>query len=92
MTRIPVKTSVGERYLPQAVQAHKDALMTDPLLKLSEAVSMLGDPSYTVLRGWIKSGELRVWRAAGKGNYRVRLSEVERFIQSGFVEGSNAAL
>jgi hypothetical protein len=79
----PVKASVQSRTnstLLSAIKAkqQKDAMTIDPLMRLSEAVPLLGNPSYQLLRAWIKRGELHVWRA-GRGHYRVRLSEIERF-------------
>jgi excisionase family DNA binding protein len=84
----PVKTSVQQRATPllaqhQKVREQKQALQIDPLMPLRECVGMLGNPSYSLLRKWIADGQLRVWRA-GKGQFRVRLSEVQRFIDAGF--------
>lgn len=88
----PVKTSVSQRAMPllaqhEQVRADKAALVIDPLMRLAEAVPLLGNPSYALLRVWIKTGQLRVWRA-GRGHFRVRLSEIKRFIEAGF-GGSN---
>jgi excisionase family DNA binding protein len=82
----PVKSSVRQRLTPLVLQAQKaaeqrQAIAVDPLMKLSEAASLLGNPSYSVLRKWIKDGSLRVWRA-GKGHFRVRLSEIQRFLSA----------
>jgi excisionase family DNA binding protein len=79
----PVKATVVSRTnstLNSSIKANqqKQALVVDPLMRLSEAVPLLGNPSYQLLRKWIKDGSLRVWRA-GHGHYRVRLSEIERF-------------
>jgi hypothetical protein len=87
---VPVKTAVHLRRTPlliqnQKVQDQKAALVVDPLMLLSEAVPMLGNPSYSTLRSWIKSGVLRVWRA-GRDHFRVRLSEIERFRAAGEVQ------
>jgi hypothetical protein len=90
----PVKTPVGQRVTPTTAQSvraaqEKQALVVDPLMPLREAVPMLGNPSYSLLQKWIRTGVLRVWRlpgdrsqkanGAGRGQYRVRLSEVQRF-------------
>jgi excisionase family DNA binding protein len=80
----PVKTSVSQRSASlllqhEHVRAEKAALVVDPLMKLSQVVELLGNPSYTTLRSWIKSGSLKVWRA-GRGHYKIRLSEVKRFL------------
>jgi excisionase family DNA binding protein len=86
----PVKTSVSQRTAPllaqtQKVREDKRALTIDPLMRLAEAMPMLGNPSYTTVRGWIKTGALRVWRA-GRGHFRVRLSEVQRFLSANEVK------
>ena len=94
LTRIPpLKTSVSQRsraLLAQHQKVHDEqaALVVDPLMPLRQAVPMLGSPSYSLLRKWIRDGSLRCWRA-GTGQYRVRLSEVRRFIDSGFPGGSD---
>jgi hypothetical protein len=86
----PVKTAVSQRTLlaeHARVRASKEALTIDPLMRLAEASPLLGSPSYALLRRWIADGQLRVWRAGGaggRGQYRVRLSEVQRFIDAGF--------
>jgi len=67
------------------MREEKAALTLDPLLPLREAVGLLGSPSYTTLRSWIADGSLRVWRA-GRGHYRVRLREVQRFLAAGEVQ------
>lgn len=87
---MPVRTPVRQRVMPMLLQTlkaqeQKQALVVDPLMKLSAAVPMLGNPSYSLLRSWIRSGALRVWRA-GHGHYRVRLSEIERFRAAGEVQ------
>ena len=88
----PVKTSVTRRLLDQHQQVREDktALLIDPLMKLAEASQLLGSPSYTTLRSWIRSGALHCWRA-GKGHYKIRLSEVQRFLRANEVQpgGSN---
>ncbi len=86
----PVKSSVASRTAPllaqhARVRDEKAALAIDPLMRLAEAMPMLGNPSYVTVRGWIKTGALRVWRA-GKGHYRVRLSEVQRFLSANEVK------
>ena len=86
----PVKTAVRQRATPlplqnQRVREEKQALAIDPLMPLREAIGLLGNPSYALLRVWIKNGTLRCWRASGKGHYRVRLSEVQRFLKAGEV-------
>jgi excisionase family DNA binding protein len=80
----PVKMAVNKRATPllaqhQKVREEKESLTIDPLMPLREAVPMLGNPSYSLLRKWVKDGTLRCWRA-GHGQYRVRLSEVQRFL------------
>ena len=85
----PVKTSVRQRSTSllaqhQRVREQKQALTIDPLMPLREAVGMLGNPSYSLLRKWIAEGSLVCWRA-GKGHYRIRLSEVQRFLAAGEV-------
>jgi excisionase family DNA binding protein len=82
----PVKTAVRQRSTSlllqhQRVREQKQALTIDPLMPLREAVGMLGNPSYSLLRKWIADGTLRCWRA-GKGHYRVRLSEIRRFLSA----------
>jgi hypothetical protein len=63
-------------------QERKAALVTDPLLALRDCQALLGNPSYPVLKKWIKDGSLRVWRV-GNSHYRTRLSWIEEFIASG---------
>jgi hypothetical protein len=63
----PVKSPVRQQLTPLVLQTQKvyeerNAIAVDPLLKLSEAVSLLGNPSYTTLRSWIKSGSLHCFR------------------------------
>jgi len=82
----PAKTPVYRRHsslLQQTIKANEQmaALVMDPLMSLSRAIPLLGDPGYTTVRSWIKSGDLRVWRA-GRGHFRVRLSEIKRFLAS----------
>jgi excisionase family DNA binding protein len=89
---VPVRTPVRDRHqtlTPQAQQAQerKQALVNDPLMLLRAAVPLLGCPSYDTLRKWIANGSLRVWRV-GRSHYRIRLSEIERFLASG--NGANA--
>lgn len=86
---LPVKTAVSQRSAlllaqHQKVREQKQALQIDPLMPLREAVPMLGSPSYALLRRWIADGQLRVWRAGGRGQFRIKLSEVQRFIDAGF--------
>ena len=86
----PVKTSVRHRSTSlllqhQKVREQKQALTIDPLMPLREAIGLLGNPSYSLLRKWIADGSLRVWRA-GRGHYRIRLSEVQRFLTSNEVK------
>jgi hypothetical protein len=84
---LPVKTNLSQRTTPlsvqlEQVQAQRRSLAADPLLKLADAVSLLGNPSYNTLRKWIADGTLHVWRA-GRGHFRVRLSEITRFRAAG---------
>jgi hypothetical protein len=85
----PVKTAVHQRATPMLLHSQRareaqEAMRVDPLLPLSAVVEMLGNPSYSLLRRWIADGELRVWRATnGRGHFRVRLSEIERFRAAG---------
>ena len=84
LNRMPVKSPVRQRLTPlvveaQRVQEQKRQLAIDPLMLLSEAQPLLGNPSYCTLRKWIKTGSLRVWRVGG-GHFRIRLSEIERFL------------
>ena len=69
----------------QEARERKNVLVVDPLMLLSEAQPLLGNPSYSVLRGWIAAGKLKVWRV-GRSHFRIRLSEVERFLSSGDIE------
>jgi excisionase family DNA binding protein len=80
----PVKTSVASRNAPllaqhERIRAEKVALFVDPLMRLAEAMPMLGNPSYMTVRSWIKKGTLKVWRVE-KGHFKIRLSEVQRFL------------
>lgn len=89
----PVKTSVTQRSRAlldqhQKVREEQAAMSIDPLMPLRQVVGMLGNPSYSLLRKWQKDGTLRCWRAGGRGQFRIRLSEVKRFIDAGF-GGSN---
>jgi excisionase family DNA binding protein len=84
---MPCKTSVTQRNAAilaqhQQIRESKTALLVDPLLRLSECMGLLGSPSYTTVRSWIKSGSLRAVRPGGRGPYRCRLSEVERFLRT----------
>jgi hypothetical protein len=81
--RAPVKNRQPSLSRPaQQAQARKEALVRDPLLALRDCQSLLGNPSYPVLKKWIKDGSLRVWRV-GNSHYRTRLSWIEEFIASG---------
>jgi excisionase family DNA binding protein len=73
--------------LSQTIRAQesKQAFVVDPLMRLSEAAPMIGNPSYATLLKWIKKGALRVHRVGKLGHMRVRLSEVERFRAAGEV-------
>jgi excisionase family DNA binding protein len=82
-----VKTPIRTRVTPLMLQTQKQlelkqAMLGDPLMPLSEAAPMLGNPSYSTLRKWIRNGSLHVWRA-GRGHYKVKLSEVRRFVGAG---------
>jgi hypothetical protein len=72
----------------EKAQAQRQALTCDPLISLSEAIPMLGNPSYSALRVWIKTGALRVWRAGKHGHFKVRLSEIARFREAGEVHNA----
>jgi hypothetical protein len=90
LTRLPTKTPVYRRSSPlvqanQKAQEVRQALIVDPLLPLSAAIPLLGNPCYSTLRAWIKSGSLRVWRPSSRGHFKVRLSEVVRFVAAGEV-------
>jgi hypothetical protein len=90
MSTMPVKTPVHLRtasMMQQTLRAQqqKQDFVVDPLLKLSEALPMLGSPGYATLRRWIKEGALRVHRATPHSHFRVRLSEIERFRKAGEV-------
>lgn len=90
----PVKSSVASRSTPlllshQRVREEQRLLEIDPLMPLRQVVGMLGNPSYSLLRKWQKDGTLKCWRAGNRGQFRVRLSEVKRFIDSGFPGGSD---
>jgi excisionase family DNA binding protein len=89
-TPLPVKTPVNQRATSMALQAlraqqEREKYVVDPLLKLSEALPMLGNPGYQTLRRWIRDGSLSVWRV-GRGHMRVRLSEISRFRTAGEVQ------
>lgn len=92
---LPVKTSVADRSIlgqHEIVRKIKADLTCDPLLRMSEAVPLLGSPAYSTLQTWIKTGAIRTWRA-GRGHYRIRLSEVQRFLAANEVRperGSDA--
>jgi hypothetical protein len=72
----------------EAAQRRKQELSVNPLLNLREIVPMLGFPSYSLLRKWIKNGELKVWRSGIRGHYRVRLSWVAEFLDKNQVTPS----
>jgi excisionase family DNA binding protein len=85
-TPSPIKTPVHQRVTLPTVQAQqirdaKQALTADPLMPLREAFPMLGNPSYTLARRWIREGLLRAWRVGRFGHFKVRLSEVQRFMR-----------
>jgi hypothetical protein len=61
----------------------KAEMYVDPFLSLREFAAAVGSPSYSVIRKWISSGQLRTWRIGKHGHHKVRLSEVCRFIASG---------
>src|SRR5258708_7165615 len=80
-----VKSMTPRRPSPLALQFEKarqqrDAIAVDPVLKLSQAAELLGNPSYPTLKRWIDSGALRVLRV-GRGQYRTRLSFVTQFLK-----------
>jgi hypothetical protein len=86
----PVKTAVHQRLSPMLVQTmraqeQKQAMVVDPLMRLAEALPLLGSPSYATLRRWIKVGALRVHRASPRSHFRIRLSEIRRFRADGEV-------
>jgi hypothetical protein len=62
--------------------AQRAELYADPLISLQEFAAAVGSPSYSVIRRWIVTGELKTWRV-GKGHHKVRLSELRRFLASG---------
>jgi len=82
---LPVKTTVRARTAAilaahDSIRQTKKNLTIDPLLRLSECMPML-NVSYQTVRGWIRAGTLRVSRPGGRGPYRCRLSEVQRFLK-----------
>jgi len=82
---LPVKVSSAKRaaaLLAQHAQIResKSALLIDPLIRLAEARDLLGCPSYSTIRSWVADGRLRVQRPGGCGPFKVRLSEVQRFL------------
>lgn len=94
MPILPLKTSVASRAIlgqHEQVRQDKTALLVDPLLKLAEAQQLLGCPSYSSLRDWIRSGKLRSWRPSGRGHYKVRLSWIKEFLSEHEVRGGSNA-
>jgi excisionase family DNA binding protein len=87
---MPVKTSVAVRtaaILAQhaSIRETKDSLTVDPFLRLSECMPML-NVSYQTVRGWIRDGTLKVSRPGGRGPFRCRLSEIQRFLRDSEVK------
>lgn len=88
---LPVKTDIATRtanLLIQHAQIREDKtrLLCDPLMRLAEARDLLGCPSYSTLRNWIADGRLRVLRPGRVGPFKIRLSEVERFLRDSEVK------
>jgi len=90
LERLPtVKTPSHRRqFNPLAAQITKQLelkkeIYSDPLMPISEVSAALGNPSYSALRGWIKSGALKTVRFSAHGHHRVRLSELRRFLTEG---------
>jgi excisionase family DNA binding protein len=57
-------------------------LEDDPVLTVQEIAQQQRLTQWTV-RTWIKEGKLRAWRAAGGRRYRIRQSELNRFLREG---------
>ncbi len=74
--RTPLTAQI-ERQLSQKTQ-----LFGDPLLSLAEIKLALGT-SYSTVRKLITSGKIRSWRPSPRGHHRVRLSELQKFLDSG---------
>jgi hypothetical protein len=63
--------------------AVKLELTADPLLSLPEFAAATGNPSYSRIRTWIRTGLLHTWRASPRSHHQVRLSELRRFLSAG---------
>jgi predicted site-specific integrase-resolvase len=68
----------------------RNLMLSDPLLPLRDAMTLMGNPSYTSVRSWIKTGKLNVWRVGTTGHYKVRMSEVERFLDAHEVKNAQS--
>ena len=60
----------------------------DPLLSMAKATEYCG-LSYNSMRDAIERGQLKAFRRNKHGWHYVRLSELEKFMQSGIVGDSN---
>jgi excisionase family DNA binding protein len=57
-----------------------DTMMADEVLTVAEVASRLRVSEYSV-RNWLRAGRLRGYRPGGtKAGWRVRISDLERFI------------
>jgi hypothetical protein len=63
--------------------AAKNRLMADGLVDLKTAQLALGNPCYSTLRRWIKSGILPVVRFSKRGHYKVRQSVLDELRSKG---------
>ena len=61
----------------------RQQIISDPLLGTPEVCKMLSC-SYSHLRDLIHRKEIGIWRPHRRSHIRVRLSEVRRYIASGF--------
>lgn len=63
-------------------------IISDPLLTTTEARILIGC-SYSHLRHLILANQLATWRPNPRAHIRIKLSEVQRYLASGFTGGQN---
>jgi excisionase family DNA binding protein len=63
-------------------------IIADPLLTTTETRTLIGC-SYSHLRQLIETKALSVWRPHPRAHIRIKLSEVQRYLASGFKGGKH---
>ncbi len=82
----PVKRPIRTRQVAATITAQLETqriLYADPLLPLRDVQTALGNISYGTLRRLLIDKKIRAWRPSPRGHYKIRLSELKKFLAQG---------